>query len=82
MTTEDGRISANVFVKPKNIPDDTFLFEYSLFFISTLYDLNMAHPDIKIVKDCILHVKNRWILPLVCLIRMENCWWMKTIRFL
>ena len=36
MTTEDGRISANVFVKPKNIPDDTFLFEYSLFFISTL----------------------------------------------
>lgn len=51
MTTEDGRISANVFVKPKNIPDDTFLFEYSLFFISTLYDLNEAHPDIKIVKE-------------------------------
>ena len=51
MTTEEGKISANVFVKPKNIPDDTFLFEYSLFFISTLYDLNEAHPDIKIVNE-------------------------------
>ena len=40
MTTEEGKISANVFVKPKNVPDDTFLFEYSLFFISTLYDLH------------------------------------------
>ena len=27
------------------------MFEYSLFFISTLYDLNEAHPDIKIVKE-------------------------------
>lgn len=51
MTTEEGKISANVFVKPKSVPDDTFLFEYSLFFISTLYDLNIAHPDIKIVKE-------------------------------
>lgn len=51
MTTEEGKISANVFVKPKNIPDGTFLFEYSLFFISTLYDLNEAHPDIKIVNE-------------------------------
>lgn len=51
MTTEEGKISANVFVKPKNVPDDTFLFEYSLFFISTLYDLNQVHPDIKLVKE-------------------------------
>lgn len=32
MTTEEGKISSNVFVKPENIPDDTFLYEYSLFF--------------------------------------------------
>lgn len=51
MTTEEGKISANVFVKPKNVPDDTFLFEYSLFFISTLYDLNNVHPDIELVKE-------------------------------
>lgn len=51
MTTEEGKISANVFVKPKNVPDDTFLFEYSLFFISTLYDLHKAHPDEQLVKE-------------------------------
>ena len=51
MTTEEGKISANVFTKPENIPDDTFLYEYSLFFISTLYDLNNAHPDAELVKE-------------------------------
>ena len=51
MTTKEGKIPANVFVKPKNIPDDTFLFEYSLFFISVLYDLNKAHPDPEFVKE-------------------------------
>lgn len=38
MTSVDGRISANVFTKPKANPDDTFLFDYSLFFISVLHD--------------------------------------------
>lgn len=51
MTTEEGKISANVFVSPKNTPDDTFLFEYSLFFISVLYDLHQAHPDIALVNE-------------------------------
>ena len=51
MTTEEGKISANVFVKPHLVPDDTFLFEYSLFFISTLYDFNQAHPDLDFVKE-------------------------------
>lgn len=51
MATEEGKISANVFVKPTNIPDDTFLFEYSLFYISVLYDLYNAHPDEKIVRE-------------------------------
>ena len=51
MTTEEGKISANVFTRPENVPDDTFLFEYSLFFISVLYDLNNAHPDTEIVRE-------------------------------
>ena len=51
MTTKEGKISANVFVSPKNVPDDTFLFEYSLFFISVLYDLHQAHPDPDLVKE-------------------------------
>lgn len=51
MTTEEGKVSANVFVRPKVCPDDTFLFEYSLFFISTLYDLYQAHPDLDLVKE-------------------------------
>ena len=45
MTAEDGRIPANVFVRPENMPDDTFLFDYSLFFISCLYDYEQAHSD-------------------------------------
>lgn len=51
MTTEEGKIPANVFVKPQNVPDDTFLFEYSLFFISVLYDLHQKHPDAELVKE-------------------------------
>lgn len=51
MTTEEGKISANVFVKPRYVPDDTFLFEYSLFFISTLYDLHQAHPVPELIRE-------------------------------
>ncbi len=51
MTAEDGRISANVFTKPQPVADDTFLFEYSLFFISVLSDLHAAHPDLGLVRE-------------------------------
>lgn len=51
MTTEDGKISANVFVNPRYVPDDTFLFDYSLFFISTLYDLHQTHPEVELLKE-------------------------------
>lgn len=51
MTTVDGKIPANVFVKPQNIPDDTFLLDYSIFFISTLYDFLEAHPEKEILDD-------------------------------
>lgn len=51
MAAEDGRIPANVFTSPKYIPDDTFLFEYSLFFISVLHDYHCAHPDTQLISD-------------------------------
>lgn len=50
-TTKDNRISANVFVKPQVIPDDTFLFDYSLFFITTIYDYLQYHEDLEILTD-------------------------------
>ena len=51
LTCEDGRIVANVFHKPKLVPDDTFLFDYSLFFISTLKDYYDFSHDLEIVKE-------------------------------
>lgn len=64
MATEEGKISANVFVGTKNIPDDTFLFEYSLFFISVLHDLHQAHPDIELVKELYPTAKKQMDLSL------------------
>lgn len=51
MTAEDGRISANVFTGDKYIPDDTFMYDYSLFFISTLDDLMKHEYDEEVLKD-------------------------------
>ena len=51
MTAENGRIPANVFVRPKLLPDDTFLFDYSLFFISTLHDLLEQEEDEELLHD-------------------------------
>lgn len=38
MRTTEGKIPANVFIEPELTPDDTFLFDYSLFFVTSLYD--------------------------------------------
>lgn len=38
LTTSDGKICANIFTNKEVIPDDTFLFDHSLFFVSTLKD--------------------------------------------
>ena len=46
MRCTDGRIPANVFVKPEYIPDDTFLYDYSLFLINTVYDYMQETNDI------------------------------------
>lgn len=51
MPCTDGRIVANVFVQPENKPDDTFLFDYGLFFISTLYDYYHHYEDKDTLND-------------------------------
>lgn len=44
-TREDGMVSANVFVKPQVIADDTFLFDYALFFVDVLYNYLQSAED-------------------------------------
>ena len=60
MTTKDGRISANVFTNPNYLPDDTFMYDYSLFFISTLYDLEKHEYDAEILEDLYPIAKKQW----------------------
>lgn len=60
MTAEDGRISANVFTNQGYIPDDTFMFDYSLFFISTLYDLLNHEFDQVLLDDLYPVAKKQW----------------------
>lgn len=51
MTTTEGKIPANVFTEPELIPDDTFLFDYSNFFINILDDFYQHTKDKKVLKD-------------------------------
>lgn len=51
MPTTDGRIPANVFTQPAPTPDDTFLFDYSLFFVSILADYEAFNTDEAVLTD-------------------------------
>ncbi|AHG20165.1 sugar hydrolase [Chania multitudinisentens RB-25] len=48
---EDGMVSASIFVKPDIIADDTFLFDYSLFFIDVLHNYLLATNDVSTAKE-------------------------------
>lgn len=48
---DKGMVPANVFVAPKLIADDTYLFDYSLFFVSTLHDYYYATEDTETLKE-------------------------------
>lgn len=48
---EKGKVPANVFVAPKLIADDTYLFDYSLFFATALHDYYFATKDIETLKE-------------------------------
>lgn len=51
LTREDGKIGACLFIEPKYIVDDTFLFDYSLFFVAALYDYYQATGDLAALKE-------------------------------
>jgi alpha-L-rhamnosidase len=46
-----GRVAANIFVAPTLMADDTYLFDYSLFFVSTLHDYYYSTSDLEALKD-------------------------------
>ncbi|WP_244169669.1 sugar hydrolase [Paenibacillus helianthi] len=49
--TDKGLISANLFMKPVVIPDDTYLFDYSLFFVASLSDYYEATQDMDTLRE-------------------------------
>lgn len=51
LTQNKGRIGACLFIEPALQVDDTSLFDYSLFFISCLYDYYMAANDKKTLSE-------------------------------
>lgn len=51
LTTTEGKISANIFTNGRVAPDDTFLFDYSLFFISCLKDYFKQTSDVQVLKE-------------------------------
>ncbi|MDD3217648.1 MAG: cellobiose phosphorylase [Lachnospiraceae bacterium] len=51
LTRDDGKIGACLFIEPEYIVDDTFLFDYSLFFVASLYDYYIETKDMDTVKD-------------------------------
>lgn len=51
MKTSEGKIAANVFTRPQLRPDDTFLFDYSMFFSVILYDYINYSNDQKVLDD-------------------------------
>ncbi|MGM0900648.1 MAG: sugar hydrolase [Bacillota bacterium] len=48
---DKGKVPANVFIAPKLIADDTYLFDYSLFFAGTLHDYYFATKDQETLKE-------------------------------
>ena len=48
---DDGKIGACLFTEPVMQVDDTFLWDYSLFFVSILYDYYQETKDLEIVKE-------------------------------
>lgn len=51
LTRGDGKIGACLFTEPVMQVDDTFLWDYSLFFVSILHDYYQETKDLDIVKE-------------------------------
>lgn len=61
---EEGRISACVFTKPTDEADDTYMFDYSLFFISTLCDYVEMTQDLETGSELLSVAVTQWELAL------------------
>lgn len=48
---EDGRVAACLFLEPEPEADDTQMFDYSLFFINTLWDYYRATKDMETLRE-------------------------------
>ncbi|EOA3823903.1 MFS transporter [Enterococcus hirae] len=66
MTTSEGKIPANVFTAPQLTPDDTFLFDYSLFFAVILADFYHQTKDSVVLQDLYPVAKKQMELALTC----------------
>lgn len=51
LTQNKGHVGACLFMEPKLQVDDTFLFDYALFFVSCLYDYYQETKDTAVLKD-------------------------------
>lgn len=58
LPAEDGRITTNIFTSTEPIPDDTFFYDYGLFFVSTLSDYYEHFKDKQVVDDLYESAKN------------------------
>lgn len=50
-TLSDGRVAANMFVEPEICADDVSMFDYSLFFVTTLRDYVLETDDKEVLSD-------------------------------
>lgn len=51
LTRDDGKVGACLFIEPEYIVDDTFFYDYSLFFVSILMDYYKETEDMEILRD-------------------------------
>lgn len=51
LTNQDGQVPACLFLEPEPMPDDTFLYDYSLFFVDCLYNHYKATGDLEILVE-------------------------------
>ncbi|GAE93241.1 alfa-L-rhamnosidase [Gracilibacillus boraciitolerans JCM 21714] len=77
---QDGQVSANLFVEPTLIPDDTFLFDYSLFFTTTLYDYYQATKDDEAIHDLWMTAYRQIEIGIErldrrCIVEDDDSWW-------
>lgn len=65
-TFDDGRVSNNIFIYPKPEMDDQYMFDYSLFFINTLWDYFEASGDMETLRELEPTAKRQYELSKLC----------------